>query len=83
MNESEKEKESIDGCTLVGKVAQWRPKFMTNYDKKQIYIYIYIGRGREISLSYFKGIGDCVIIGICAMLLYLMIGMESKHIYKC
>ena len=34
------------------------------------------------SFSYFKGIDDCVIIGICSMLLYFMVGMETKHIYK-
>ena len=34
------------------------------------------------SFSYFLGIGDCVIIWICAMLLYLMVCMEWKHIYE-
>ena len=32
--------------------------------------------------SYFYDIGDCVIIGICAMRLYFIIGTKSKHIQK-
>ena len=33
-------------------------------------------RERWRLFSYFSKIGDCVIIGICTMLLYFMVGME-------
>ena len=37
---------------------------------------------RHGSFSYSCNIGDFVIIGICAMLLYLMVDMALKHIHE-